>query len=195
MGPGIEADTKFEFIGSNVDVAPTFLALAGIDASTVDPPMDGKSVAAQLIKTGAQDTPRVLNKRVPPSTAASVARELADAGATPWRDHHWVEYYSLGNVTRTGRKRAAWACLGVHSLVLHPDGKAIARRSRGRLDLEHVPRAPVRRQREARQHALCRVYRRGGLALPGRPLHRDVRPRQRCAAHERLRKLAAALCD
>ena len=25
MGPGIEADTTFDFIGSNVDVAPTFL--------------------------------------------------------------------------------------------------------------------------------------------------------------------------
>ena len=46
MGPGIEADTKFEFIGSNVDVAPTFLALAGIDASTVDPPMDASAAFA-----------------------------------------------------------------------------------------------------------------------------------------------------
>lgn len=41
MGPGIEADTTFDFIGSNVDVAPTFLALAGLDPKKVSPPMDG----------------------------------------------------------------------------------------------------------------------------------------------------------
>jgi N-acetylglucosamine-6-sulfatase len=110
MGPGIEADSTFDFIGSNVDVAPTFLALAGIDATTdITPPMDGKSVASKLIKTvdSGTDNERVLNKAVPTATASSVARELAllgaaDDDAAEWRDHHWVEYYSLGNVTRTG---------------------------------------------------------------------------------------------
>lgn len=62
MGPGIEAGSTFDFIGSNVDVAPTFLALAGVDPTTVTPPMDGKSVASQLIKIGAKDSARVLNK-------------------------------------------------------------------------------------------------------------------------------------
>ena len=102
MGPGIEADTTFDFIGSNVDVAPTFLALAGLDPKKVSPPMDGTSVASKLIKTGSLDTSLVLNKAVPTGTASSVARELGERSGVAWRDHHWVEYYSLGNVTRTG---------------------------------------------------------------------------------------------
>ena len=40
-GPGIKPGSTFDFIGSNVDVAPTFLALAGIDPTTTEPPMDG----------------------------------------------------------------------------------------------------------------------------------------------------------
>ena len=41
---------------------------------------------------------------MPASTLTSLARESEsnrDANTT-WRDHHWVEYYSLGDVTRTG---------------------------------------------------------------------------------------------
>jgi arylsulfatase A-like enzyme len=87
MGPGIEANISFDFIGSNADVAPTFLALAGVDPTTVLPRMDGKSIASQLIKTSTIDTPRVLNKNVPTDTAVIVEKEMA-AGA-PWRDHHW----------------------------------------------------------------------------------------------------------
>ena len=64
--------------------------------------MDGTSVASKLIKTGSLDTSLVLNKAVPTGTASSVARELGERSGVAWRDHHWVEYYSLGNVTRTG---------------------------------------------------------------------------------------------
>lgn len=99
MGPGIVAGSTFNFIGSNVDLAPTFLALAGIDAQTVSPPMDGKSILAQLINTGHSDD-RVLNKAIPEPIRESITRERA--AGVPWRDHHWVEYYSLGDVVRTG---------------------------------------------------------------------------------------------
>lgn len=61
MGPGIQADSTFDFIASNVDLAPTFVSLAGGDPTTLSPPMDGKSVAAQLIKTGDRITADVLN--------------------------------------------------------------------------------------------------------------------------------------
>jgi len=96
-GPGIAANTTFDWIGSNVDVGPTFLALAGVDPTQTSPVMDGKSFAHKLIDPSAPS--------VPQSTALSVRRELqvleGMAEGTSWRDHHWVEYNSLGNVVRT----------------------------------------------------------------------------------------------
>ena len=35
-------------------------------------------------------------------TSRHVARRRARQAADTWRDHHFVEYYSLGSVTRTG---------------------------------------------------------------------------------------------
>ena len=100
-GPGIKADSTFDFIGSNVDVAPTFLSLVGMDPTQTDPPMDGKSIAHKLIDP--------TDPSVPLDTARSVRRELdaldlavGDSQDATWRDHHWVEYNSLGAVTRTG---------------------------------------------------------------------------------------------
>jgi hypothetical protein len=51
-GPGIAPRQAFTEIGSNVDVAPTLLALAGIDPAATVPPMNGKSLraAVKLIK-------------------------------------------------------------------------------------------------------------------------------------------------
>ena len=97
-GPGIAAGSTFDFIGSNVDVAPTFLALAGVDPATATaPPMDGKSIAHKLIDPA--------DPRVPSATARSVRRELRVQGLAVgddqgWRDHHWVEYNRyIGNGT------------------------------------------------------------------------------------------------
>lgn len=107
-GPGITAASTFDWIGSNVDVAPTFLSLAGVNPLATQPPMDGHSFAHKLVNPSAE--------MVPDSTVQSVQRELAAleklvtdsgtggaaGGPAAWRDHHWVEYNSLGSVTRTG---------------------------------------------------------------------------------------------
>ena len=52
-GPGIPAGLNLTQIGSNVDVGPTLLALAGLDPATgTSPPMDGKSLLPWLIPGG-----------------------------------------------------------------------------------------------------------------------------------------------
>ena len=68
-GPGISPGRKFTQIGSNVDVAPTLLALAGLDPLDTTPQMDGKSLVPWLL-TSAADA-------LPSATAAQLATERA----------------------------------------------------------------------------------------------------------------------
>eukprot|EP00927_Polykrikos_kofoidii_P050237 TRINITY_DN44158_c0_g1_i1.p1 TRINITY_DN44158_c0_g1~~TRINITY_DN44158_c0_g1_i1.p1 ORF type:complete len:545 (-),score=54.69 TRINITY_DN44158_c0_g1_i1:54-1688(-) len=93
-GPGIKAGTKFDFPASNVDVGPTILGLAGIDSFSLPSAMDGRSVAHLIVDA---TDPTVL-----PSTVRGLQRVALGDGVPSWRQHHLVEYYSLGNVTRTG---------------------------------------------------------------------------------------------
>lgn len=90
-GPGIKPNTTLDYPASNVDVGPTVLGLAGISTPAT---MDGKSVVP-LIVDGAD-----------PATPPSVLRHLDESAGTnnagTWRPFHFVEYYSLGSVTRTG---------------------------------------------------------------------------------------------
>jgi len=55
--------------------------------------MDGKSIAPLLIDPS--------DPCVPDSTREHVLRSIAQRNGK-WRDFHFVEYYSLGNVERTG---------------------------------------------------------------------------------------------
>merc|ERR1712187_536217 len=48
-GPGIKAGTPFDLPASNVDVGPTILGLAGIDAYSLSPAMDGRSIAPMIV--------------------------------------------------------------------------------------------------------------------------------------------------
>lgn len=89
-GPGIKAGTRFDMPASNVDVGPTILGLAGIDSYSLSPVMDGKSIAPLILD--AHD----------PALMPSTARHLLAVESSPWRQHHFVEYYSLGKVVRTG---------------------------------------------------------------------------------------------
>lgn len=76
-GPGIKKGTKLSIPGSNTDFAPTWLALAGLSNSA----MDGTSFAAHLMpETGLGGAPK----------------------PTAWRDFHFSEYNSLGNLWRGG---------------------------------------------------------------------------------------------
>tara|TARA_B110001452_G_scaffold234810_1_gene213318 strand:- start:85 stop:1779 length:1695 start_codon:yes stop_codon:yes gene_type:complete len=121
-GPGVRPGA-FAHIGSNVDVAPTLLDLAGLPEAA---DMDGTSIAPLLIDATHAKTPRATAARLFEVAAARRARrnleqqveaapEAADAddadedadeayaaAAAEWRDVHLVEYYSLGDVERTG---------------------------------------------------------------------------------------------
>lgn len=89
-GPGIKAGAAFDFPASNVDVGPTILGLAGLDGYAVSPSMDGRSIVPFLVD---QHDAKVL---------AATRQHLAAERDLAWRTHHFVEYYSLGSVKRTG---------------------------------------------------------------------------------------------
>jgi hypothetical protein len=84
-GPGIAKGAKFELPGTQVDIAPTFLGLAGVPAP---PDMDGKSLLPHVLRGGSGD-PSLL-----PSTAAHL-RTLAskEEYAAGWRKAVLLEYY------------------------------------------------------------------------------------------------------
>lgn len=94
-------------IASNVDIAPTLLALAGLDPTKISngPPMDGKSLLPWLISQSSGDDALSLQQQLPEMTRVQLRTErerlgLADSvrtAVTPVRDHHWVEFYSLGS--------------------------------------------------------------------------------------------------
>merc|ERR1711879_184228 len=96
---------KFDQPASNVDVGPTLLGLAGINSYSISPPMDGRSVAPLLVD--------VQDAAVLPATRRHLVRESAvwmksnpghgnlEDYSLNWRNVHFVEYYSLGNVVRT----------------------------------------------------------------------------------------------
>lgn len=122
-GPGVRPGA-FSHIGSNVDVAPTLLDLAGLPVAA---DMDGASLAPLLVDHTHAKTPRATKVRLaevaaevaaarrlmqvegPAVAAAAVAADDADdadavhaAAVAAWRDVHFVEYYSLGDTERTG---------------------------------------------------------------------------------------------
>ena len=101
------------------------------------------SVASKLIKAGSLDTALVLNKAVPTGTAASVTRELVEREGVAWRDHHWVEYYSLGNVTRTGHLVDDSTSVGTRAIPTTTRFPGVPLRDC--LVSEHVPRAALLR--------------------------------------------------
>lgn len=88
-GPGIAANSTFDFIGSNVDVMPTVLGLAGVPTP---PTMDGRSLAALLVDPS--------EPSVPEATRRLVEHEQQRVSAENWRQELLITYYNLGNVVR-----------------------------------------------------------------------------------------------
>jgi arylsulfatase A-like enzyme len=85
-GPGIKPGSKFEFLASNVDLAPTMLSLASIDRA---PGMDGKSFLPIMLD--AAELPKA------PGSVQRYAKAHAAAGVQAgWRDTHFIEYYYIG---------------------------------------------------------------------------------------------------
>ena len=107
-GPGVSPQS-FAEVGSNVDLAPTFLSLAGLDPpSAPGPPMDGVSLLPWLLAAAAPaDLPAATRQHTSrggspdatflrafrePSSRKQLAREAVRLG-TPRphvRTHHWV---------------------------------------------------------------------------------------------------------
>eukprot|EP01043_Picozoa_sp_COSAG02_P094767 COSAG02_NODE_31180_length_538_cov_0.692483_1_plen_140_part_01 len=110
----------FVAVGSNVDVAPTLLALAGLDPTKfTNPPMDGKSLMPWLLASvahgddddgtagrlaGATRTQLAIERARLGITAAAAAAAVGDAEAALPRARvaHWIEFYSLGNLHMCG---------------------------------------------------------------------------------------------
>lgn len=82
-GPGIQAGSTLSIPGTQVDIAPTLLGLAGL-ATPAD--MDGKSIVPFLVDAG--------DSSVLPSTLAHL-RSLGDLAAyrAAWRTEVFLEYY------------------------------------------------------------------------------------------------------
>lgn len=84
-GPGIKPGSTFPFLGTNVDIAPTWLGLAGLSRPAS---MDGRSIAPLLIDGGDETVPKQTRSHV-----NQLAPDGRDAFAAGWRDSAFIEYY------------------------------------------------------------------------------------------------------
>lgn len=87
-GPGIAANSTFNYIATNVDTMPTVLGLAGVETPST---MDGQSLA-RLLVTDATSAPA--------PTRALLQRQETPVGPIGWRTMQLIEYNGLGNVVR-----------------------------------------------------------------------------------------------
>ena len=90
-GPGIKPGSTMAFPGTQVDIAPTFLGLAGLPATAV---MDGRSIVPLLLSSRSDD--ESLEAAILPATREHIAtvtkRDVAAYRAT-WRTEVFIEYY------------------------------------------------------------------------------------------------------
>ena len=84
-GPGVRGGNN-SVLGTNVDYAPTWLAMAGIPTP---PTYDGRSVLAQLV-------PQELEHELPAPTLARVRADRAELAQRPWRTEQFLQYYNQG---------------------------------------------------------------------------------------------------
>lgn len=82
-GPGIEAGSTFAFPGTQVDMAPTWLGMAGLAKPTG---MDGRSIVPLIVDAEAPGVPTQTKAHI-----AQVAPHGAGAYAAAWRDHVFIE--------------------------------------------------------------------------------------------------------
>lgn len=113
-GPGIKPGVELGLVGSHVDLAPTWLGLAGIDTP---PDMDGRSRVAALVSPGRR-VPRSVRRHLAAPTPARSPGTIAEsgghggaAGVLPVGGA-LIEYHSLGmtglNSRGEGRLGDAW---------------------------------------------------------------------------------------
>lgn len=90
IGPGIQANTKLGMVGSHVDLAPTWLELAGLD---VPADMDGRSLVRGLLEDGPSSKGNVTFARARMPASPVSVRE--SGGALPLGGAY-IEYHGLG---------------------------------------------------------------------------------------------------
>ena len=102
-GPGIAAGSKFEFLASNVDLAPTMISLADIERA---PGMDGKSFLPMLLS----DTELL---QAPVSVRRYATAHPVAGVAASWRDTHFIEYYyiGIGGYCGASHLSCSWCCI------------------------------------------------------------------------------------
>merc|ERR1712100_30153 len=88
-GPGIKAGTAFPQLGTQVDMAPTWLGLAGIEKPSN---MDGHSILPLLIDANDDSVPEQTRKHI-----KQIAPKGKDAYNKRWRDSVFIEYYFNSN--------------------------------------------------------------------------------------------------
>ncbi len=84
-GPGVKPGINM-LLGTNVDFAPTWLALAGIDTPAS---YDGRSWLSQLVPPGSED-------QLPAPSRTQLIRERAALAEKPWRLETFSQYYNQG---------------------------------------------------------------------------------------------------
>ena len=84
-GPGIAPGSTFPYLGTQVDLAPTWLGLAGLPKP---PTMDGRSIAPLLLEADAPGLPAQTKAHV-----VALAPHGQKAFASTWRDSVFIEYY------------------------------------------------------------------------------------------------------
>jgi hypothetical protein len=97
-GPGIKAGSTWDQPATQVDLAHTFLGIAGLPKP---PQMDGKSLLPLLVGATASTSDSSSSSSgssssLPPASAAHVAAVAPDgiaAYALGWRDSAFIEYY------------------------------------------------------------------------------------------------------
>lgn len=93
IGPGITAGSTLGLVGSHVDLAPTWLGLAGL-ATPAD--MDGRSLVRGLLDANVEGLPR--------SVVSHIWQSAAPGGLLP-AGGAYIEYHGLGP---TGANSAPW---------------------------------------------------------------------------------------
>ena len=91
IGPGIQANTKLGMVGSHVDLAPTWLELAGLD---VPADMDGHSLLGGLLDHGPSPLDN-LGSALARAPAAPAPAPRGSGGALPVGGAY-IEYHGLG---------------------------------------------------------------------------------------------------
>lgn len=95
-GPGIKPGMTWSQPATQVDMAPTFLGLAGLSAP---PYYDGKSLVPLLVATDDVAADDVAGRALLPASTRAHLEALGDANAyrAEWRDAVFIEYYFVND--------------------------------------------------------------------------------------------------